>query len=75
MSDIVHQNFGVVQQKSEAAYESAPLGAELLSASGWTSTDWTGDWASRSGLLLPSRLAFIFNTGRGFRGLHSDCCK
>ena len=46
MSDIVHQNFGVVQQKSEAAYESAPLGAELLSADGWTSTDWTGDFAS-----------------------------
>jgi hypothetical protein len=46
MSDIVHQKFGVVQQKSEAAYESAPLGAELLSADGWTSTDWTGDWAS-----------------------------
>ena len=46
MSDIVHQNFGVVQQKSEAAYESAPLGAELLSASGWTSTDWTGAFAS-----------------------------
>ena len=31
---------------SSAAYESAPLGDELLSSSGWTSTDWTGDFAS-----------------------------
>jgi trimeric autotransporter adhesin len=37
---------GLVTQASTAAYESAPLGAELLSADGWTSTDWTGDWAS-----------------------------
>ena len=30
---------------STTALESAPLGDELLSSSGWTSTDWTGDWA------------------------------
>jgi len=32
--------------KSVAANESATLGSELLSASGWTSTNWTGDWAT-----------------------------
>ena len=31
---------------STADYESASLGAELLSGSGWTSTGWTGDFAS-----------------------------
>jgi len=37
---------GLMTETSVAAEESAPLGAELLSASGWTSTDWTGDFAS-----------------------------
>ena len=37
---------GLLTETSVAAEESAPLGAELLSADGWTSTDWTGDWAS-----------------------------
>ena len=36
----------VLLQKSTASYESAPLGSELLSSSGWTSTDWTGDFAT-----------------------------
>jgi len=46
MSDVVHQNFGIVNQNSTAAYESAPLGTELLTADGWTSVGWTGDFAS-----------------------------
>jgi len=37
---------GLLTETSVAAEESAPLGDELLSASGWTSTGWTGDWAS-----------------------------
>ena len=36
----------VITQQSTSAYESAPLGSELLSSSNWTSTDWTGDFAS-----------------------------
>ena len=35
-----------LMQKSTTATESAPLSAELLTSSGWTSTDWTGDFAS-----------------------------
>jgi hypothetical protein len=37
-------NAGILNQKSNTALESAPLGAELLSASNWTSTGWTGSW-------------------------------
>jgi len=33
-------------QKSTAAYESAPLGNELLTSSNWTSTGWTGNFSS-----------------------------
>lgn len=32
--------------KTTATYESANLGSELLSSSGWTSTDWSGDWSA-----------------------------
>ena len=37
---------GLITETSVAAEESAPLGDELLTSSGWTSADWTGDWAS-----------------------------
>ena len=37
---------GLLTETSTAAEESAPLGNELLTADGWTSTDWTGDFAS-----------------------------
>lgn len=30
---------------ASATYDAAPLGAEVLSASGWTSTNWAGSWA------------------------------
>ncbi|MFA5152601.1 MAG: hypothetical protein WC554_08595 [Clostridia bacterium] len=33
-------------QKSTVALESAPLGSELTDGTGWTSTDWTGDYAT-----------------------------
>jgi len=39
----------IINQQSTIDLESAPLGSELLSSSGWTSTDWTGDWASGFG--------------------------
>ena len=38
-------NTGQLTQKNTAALES-PLGAELLSGTGWTATDWTGDFAT-----------------------------
>jgi hypothetical protein len=47
-SNITQHNFrnGYVQLNSKTSQESAPLGGELLSASGWTSTDWTGDFTT-----------------------------
>ena len=38
---------GAASLKSAAAQESAPLGAELTDATGWTSTGWTGDYVQR----------------------------
>ena len=37
---------GILQNQSTAALESAPLGDELLTSSGWDSTNWTGDFAN-----------------------------
>lgn len=39
-------------QNSTASYESAPLGAELLSSTGWTSTNWTGSWGLGGPIIL-----------------------
>ena len=37
---------GLLQNQSTAAMESAPLSAELLTSSGWSSSDWTGDFVN-----------------------------
>ena len=37
---------GILQNQSTAALESAPLGTELLTSSGWGATNWTGDFTT-----------------------------